>query len=124
MKKYTVFIIICVSIVLLVGCSSSIGHSNDTVKKDEENLPNNESILSMEERAKLVRQGMTYAEVRDIMGNDGKDIGSGAILYQWDLTETQCLYVWMKSVYPNESLETIYPDDCIVVDLQIASKKD
>ncbi len=76
----------------------------------------------MEERAALVQKDMTYAEVREIMGCSGKDVGSGMILYQWILSEEQSLTVCFKNPVMDEMTEFAYPDDCIVADITIEDR--
>lgn len=48
-------------------------------------------------RAELIEVGMTYSEVVSWMGDDGTDIGSGAIWYQWKLSDGKHLNVWLDA---------------------------
>ena len=41
------------------------------------------------ENAEKVTVGMTLAQVQDLLGEDCMDVGSGAIIYQWELTNGQ-----------------------------------
>lgn len=40
--------------------------------------------------------GFKYLEVRQMMGSDGKDIGSGAVIMKWDLPDGRTLKVWLS----------------------------
>ena len=53
--------------------------------------------------------GMTYGEVKAIMGSEGTEIGSGAIIFQWELDDGRIFRVWLNANHPND------PDDCYVV---------
>lgn len=41
------------------------------------------------ENAEKVTAGMTLAQVQDLLGEDCMDVGSGAIIYEWELTNGQ-----------------------------------
>lgn len=134
MKKIIVLMMICASMMLLWSCSKSVEFSGDSgrsemnpisselpteTEKDESPSQPEEPALSMEERAALVQEGMTYAEVRAIMGSRGVDVASGVINYVWVLSENQYLDVDMRTLYGEETPETVYPDDCIITGVEV-----
>lgn len=41
------------------------------------------------ENVEKVTAGMTLAQVQDLLGEDCMDVGSGAIIYEWELTNGQ-----------------------------------
>ncbi len=41
-----------------------------------------------------VTQGMTYTEVVKLLGDKGTDIGSGMIIYEWEIDEDEKVLVW------------------------------
>ena len=43
-----------------------------------------------------IRKGMTYQEVVELMGNEGTSVGFGLIIYAWDISEDEALYVWFQ----------------------------
>ena len=43
-----------------------------------------------------IRKGMTYQEVVELMGNEGTSVGFGLIIYAWDISEDEVLYVWFQ----------------------------
>ena len=49
------------------------------------------------EIARQIKKGMTYSEIHEILRNPGEDIGSGAILYEWELDNGDVLHVWFQS---------------------------
>ena len=49
------------------------------------------------ETARQIKKGMTYSEIHEILRNPGEDIGSGAILYEWELDNGDVLHVWFQS---------------------------
>ena len=49
------------------------------------------------EIARQIKKGMTYSEIHEILRNPGEDIGSGAILYEWELDNGDALHVWFQS---------------------------
>ena len=43
-----------------------------------------------------IEKGMTYQEVVELMGNEGTSVGFGLIIYAWDISEDEALYVWFQ----------------------------
>ncbi len=78
-----------------------------------------ETGKNMEERAAQIQKGMTYAEVKEIMGCSGKDIGSDRILYYWFLSEKQSLTVGFQGPSTDRIPEDSFADDYIVTDITI-----
>ena len=49
------------------------------------------------ENANKIKGGMKYSKIVEILGSGGKEVGSGAIIYEWQISDTedkQCLRVW------------------------------
>lgn len=87
MKKILTILCILLACILLASCSSKL------------------------DRAKQVKEGMTYDEVKELMGEDGVDIGSGMVIYRWDLEDGQILVVWMSIDYSEDDV-TLYVSSC------------
>ena len=68
-------------------------------------------IEGFKARASTIKEGMTYTEVVEIMGDEGTDIGSGAIIYEWKITSDTCLYVWFSI---NRENDIWYVEKCEV----------
>lgn len=49
--------------------------------------------------AEQIEVGMTYSEVVSLMGDDGTDVGFGAIWYQWELSDGKHLNVWLDAAF-------------------------
>lgn len=52
--------------------------------------------------------GMTYAQLKRIFGSDGESVGSGAIIYQWELDDGRSLKVWFGRSTPEAPLDEYY----------------
>ena len=62
-----------------------------------------------------IKKGMTYKEVVDILGNEGKSVGFGLIIYVWDISDDESLYIWFNKEI-TESLEDMTVDSFVVKD--------
>ena len=51
---------------------------------------------SLKSRAEQVTIGMTYKEVCELLGSEGKNVGSGMPIYCWKISLKQNLYVWLR----------------------------
>ncbi len=60
----------------------------------------------------LVYGKTTYAEVKGMIGIDGTDIGSGTIIYEWNVEGGEALRIRFKKP---EGVDFMVPDDLIVV---------
>ena len=60
-----------------------------------EETTKNSDLLTTEEVLPYLREGMTYGELVSKIGEPYGDIGSGAIIYAWELADGQelCVYV-------------------------------
>ena len=72
----------------------------------------------IEELASQVQEGQTYAEVCEIFGDEGVDVGSGTFLFEWNFGKEGKVLVWFT-----ESLEADCktPDDLIVSSVRTES---
>ena len=113
MKRFFAFIMICLSICFTMGCSNSDQDSYDE-----------EQGLSLEERAEMVTEGMTYGEIKALMGSDGVDIGSGVFLYEWVLSENKVLRVGMKKPKDQIQMDASNHDALIATRVSIEEKED
>ncbi len=66
MKK-TVLLLLLVAVTCLGFCSCN----------------NSKPTLSASDIAEQIEVGMTYKEVRNIIGSDGTDVGSGTMIMEW-----------------------------------------
>ena len=87
MKKIAILFLIIVMNISLCSC----GNPNDIIKGTGADIINSEASISLEEFNKI-ETGMTYEEVRDIVGGEGTlgssvDVGFGeeykTEIYQW-----------------------------------------
>ena len=60
----------------------------------------------------LVKEKEKYSTLVERLGDRGKDVGSGAIIYKWTLSDERVLTVWFKT--PDDIDEPKYPDDLYV----------
>ena len=72
----------------------------------------------IKELVSQVQEGQTYAEVCEIFGDEGVDVGSGAILFEWDFGKEGKVLVWFTA--PLES-DCKTPDDLIVSSVRTES---
>ena len=95
MKKLIVLLLICLSICPIIGC---------------------EKHINLEKEAALVTEGMSYAEIKDLLGDPGVDVGSGIAIYEWQISKNKTLRVAMKKT-PDEA--AVYPEDYIATRIEI-----
>ena len=69
------------------------------------------------DNAKKAEVGMTYAEVKELMGSDGKQMPSQDGLYEWNLWGTDALYVCFEQPNGSEGLE-----NCVAQTVEIKDK--
>lgn len=69
-----------------------------------------------------IEPGQTYAEVREILGKDGKAVGSGLSIYVWDLGVQDVIVIWFDNPKFDDS-DTKYPDDLIVSSCEIEARE-
>ena len=44
-----------------------------------------------------ITAGMSYQEVTDVLGTTGTDVGSGAIIFEYQLSDGRVAYIWFQS---------------------------
>jgi len=62
--------------------------------------------------AKKVTPGMTYLEVCEIMGGEGVDVGSGYIIYEWELLNGKVFSV----AFAKNSNDELIVEDCGIIE--------
>ena len=72
------------------------------------------------DNANKIKPGMKYSEIIDILGVPGTDVGSGAILYEGQISEEEDLYVWFDG---STSIDEIIPDDLVSTAVEISAKR-
>ena len=82
----------------------------------DDNLANKEQLT-----AEDIKEGMKYSEIVEILGTNGKDVGSGAIIYEWQLSDDEYLYVWFASVTASDSKDPPY--DLIASSVEIRKER-
>ena len=74
-------LLLCMLLLLPVGCSDP-----DELTGDAREL------------AEQISPGMTYDEVCTLLGGEGKDIGSGAIIYEWTFKDQGRILAWFNHI--------------------------
>lgn len=82
----------------------------------DDNLANKEQLT-----AEDIKEGMKYSEIVEILGTNGKDVGSGAIIYEWQISDEEYLYVWFASVTASDSKDPPY--DLIASSVEIRKER-
>ena len=72
----------------------------------------------IKELASQLQEGQTYAEVCEIFGDEGVDVGSGTILFEWSFGKEGKVLVWFTES-PESHCKT--PDDLIVSSVRTES---
>ena len=67
-----------------------------------------------------IKEGTKYSEIAEILGK-GKDVGSGAIIYEWQISDEEYLYVWFNSVTASDSENPPY--DLIASSVEIRKER-
>ena len=114
----TVFLLLLSVSVVFVACNDADA-DKPTESTDESSESSESGTLGYEEMLASLEEGMTYRQFADILGGDGVDIGSGAIIYQWD-TGGHMVTAWLQA--PVFDGEYTYPDELIVQSFRIADK--
>lgn len=87
---------------VLSSCNlkGDIGEETMPTTNDEstaEEITNDSDLLTAEEALSHLREGMTYGELVSKIGEPDGDIGSGAIIYAWELADGQALCVYVSA---------------------------
>ena len=115
-KLIGLFLAAVVIIVMITGCAEIEETSTETMATTEETIAKT-AAATIEEQ---IKAGQTYSEVREIIGFDGKDIGYGAILYEWKIEGGDSLLIWFSN--PNTD-NAVFPDDLIVRNCKIKAQE-
>jgi hypothetical protein len=102
--KIFTFILLVVHLFIAIGCA---GIDNKT-----ETLSTSEAEMVIQQ---IVAGKTTYAEVKELIGIDGTDIGSGAIIYEWNVEGGGALRIWFNPPEGSAGVDFTVPDDLIVV---------
>lgn len=70
---------------------------------------NSKRTQSASDIAEQIEVGMTYKEVRNIIGSDGSDIGSGMMIMEWRFLDDELLQICFDAPSTNAT-----PNDWIV----------
>ncbi len=93
MKKLRIISILLALVTLaafaFTGCEQQ-GQESET-SSTESNKPVSAALVDQ------IVLGKTYEQVCDILGSEGTDVGSGAILYQWPLDNGKYLHIHFNS---------------------------
>ena len=113
MKIFFIILVIS-SIILISGCQSA---DERPQLSESTSINQSESIVNTDfEIDNIDFIGMTYGEVKEIMGSDGEDVGSGAIIFQWELEDGRVLLVWLSGK-TSDSIE-----DLVVTGFKLQNK--
>ncbi len=119
MKTKFFAILLCAAMLLLCfcGCGLEATATTEATTTTTEETISKTAAATIEEQ---IKPGQTYSEVREIIGFDGKDIGSGAILYEWKIEGGDSLLIWFSK--PNTD-NAVFPDDLIVRNCRIKTQE-
>lgn len=90
-------------ILLFVGCEAvsqnadtdgSITVSDNSTESQSDFCKDN--LVDFDEIDTINFKGLKYSQVKQMMGSDGKDIGSGVVIMKWDLPDGRTLKVWLS----------------------------
>lgn len=109
--------IIIICLISLVSCTEDVEKNTSNTNTSQSNETETEDTASIV--TKIV-PGMTYAEVRALIGSDGTEIGSGAILYEWSFKDGEKLFVWFSN---SDSTDATIPDNLIVTESDLESNR-
>ena len=59
------------------------------------------------EDAKMIKTGMTFEEIVGILGKPQRDVGSGVVAMEWDISTGEILYVCFNKVPPTDELNLL-----------------
>ena len=68
---------------------------------------NDTASVSSENVTALLESDCSYQDVVDLLGPAPRDVGSGAIIYEWDLEDDTFLRVWVSVNGDTENERTI-----------------
>ena len=103
----TFILLICLCTVTAISCGrvdkSDTEDSVDTVLGNEADGPDTEAFIDAALLGKIKR-GMSFNEVVEILGTEGKSVGSGARIHQYTLTDGRIVKIWFYSadIYDSE----------------------
>ncbi|MBR3714590.1 MAG: hypothetical protein IKM18_01645 [Clostridia bacterium] len=83
--------------------------------KDDDSVDN--SALTVSD----IKEGMKYSEIVEILGTNGENVGSGAIIYEWQISDEEYLYVWFNSTTASGGEN--FPADLIASSVEIRKER-
>lgn len=89
MKKYRFVLIVLCALLFCIMIVSSCGKQIPLYdeKKIDTYLEPNKKVLPTREDFSGVKEGMTFTEVVALVGRPQREIGSGAVIYEFDLSD-------------------------------------
>lgn len=68
-----------------------------------------------------IKEGTKYSEIVEILGTNGENVGSGAIIYEWQISDEEYLYVWFNSTTASGGEN--FPADLIASSVEIRKER-
>lgn len=94
MKRSGFLILWAVLIFVLTACQLTNPSTNNPLPTTTQPSHNINTL----DNAQKISEGMTLGQVKDLVGSNCCDVGSGAIIYQWELTNGQYLLVHFNNL--------------------------
>ena len=112
MRKYYLILILCFALAFFVSCKITITDQNSNKTSDTGTQADNNGTYYHPELGKVptmeelgLRDDMPYDEIVEKLGEPNGDVGSGAIIFEWNLDDEKKLFVWFyqheKILYAN-----------------------
>ena len=80
----------------------------------------------IEKKLAKIEEGMTYAEVVEILGKKGEAVDTDEIAFSWDCGDGRTLYVWLTIPYDDHDHLALdhdhnynYPDEFVISKFEI-----
>lgn len=92
-RSITISILIFLVSVSLISCNSA--YASDLDLSTETSLVDSKLMGQ-------ITEGMTYKEVTEILGTTGTDVGYGAIIFEYHLSDGKTARIWLQTDGSND----------------------
>ncbi len=118
MKIKKILILLCTTTLIMTSCNSIVedpvetgGSSVDSTELKDDNVMDFLSVFSEKAEKAItlqdiekIHETMTLGEVVDILGHPQRDIGSGAIILEWDMPDGQSFSITIDSSHQRDNV--------------------